>query len=605
MAILERYTKLLSYIGKYRGLSLIMLISVIATTILRVYVPLLLGNAVNEIVGKQSSSAILNISIEIIGVSALSAAFQYGLGYGGQALGQKVIYDLRNKIFVSLQNQSFSFHDRNETGQLMSRATGDVEAVRRLLAFGSSQILGNAFLIVGVVIELFILNVYTGIVVSLTLPVVFYISWKYSQSQAPHWKLAREHYGAINSVLQQNITGMKVVRSFSAENSEISKFDSQNEEYRNDIVNAARIRSFYSPLLVIIINFDALILYLLLGQGVINGSIQVGLLVSAAGLVVFVGPVRFLGQLILFIQNGMAGFDRILEITESKVEIKDSDSAITLDKSKIRGNVRFEDVYFGYQGKRGKVLKGINLEIKSGERVAFLGASGSGKTTAANLVPRFYDVSAGKILLDDVDVRDIKLDSLRSNIGIVSQDIFLFSATIRENISYGKTSASFQEVQNAARISHAEEFIERYPGKYETLVGERGITLSGGQKQRVAIARTIITDPKVLILDDSLSSVDVETEFAIQDALKAVVADRTTIIITQRLSTLRLADRIVVFDRGIIVEEGTHADLLKIGGVYSELYYAQLAPQNPEAEQILVEQGGSSSLETLEGGRES
>jgi ABC-type multidrug transport system fused ATPase/permease subunit len=601
MGMFDRYAKLLTFIAKYRALCLIMLLSVVATTALRVYIPILLGNAVNIIVGKQTLGTVLTISLEIIAVSALSAAFQYGLGYGGQALGQRVIYDLRNKIFVALQNQSFSFHDRNETGQLMSRATGDVEAVRRLLAFGSSQILGNTFLMVGVVVELFFLNLYSGIIVTLTLPLVFYISWKYSQSQAPHWKLAREHYGTINSVLQQNITGMKVVRSFSAEDSEISKFDVQNEKYRDDIVNAARVRSFYSPLLVIIINFDTLLIYLLLGQGIVNGSIQVGLLVSVAGLVaLIVGPVRFLGQLILFVQNGMAGFDRILEITESQVEIVDRSPAIVLDKKNVRGEICFEEVTFGYQGKGGQVLKGVNLKIVPGERVAFLGASGSGKTTAANLVPRFYDVSSGRVLLDGTDVRDIKLESLRSQIGIVSQDIFLFSATIRDNIAYGKSTATLEEVKEAARIAHADEFIERYPEKYDTLVGERGITLSGGQKQRVAIARTILTDPKVLILDDSLSSVDVETEFAIQDALQAVVAKRTTIIITQRLSTLRLADRIVVFDHGMIVEDGTHSELIQLGGVYSELYHAQLAPQSPGSEEILVEQP---VRDTMDGGR--
>ncbi len=382
-----------------------------------------------------------------------------------------------------------------------------------------------------------------------------------------------------------------MVRSFSAEEREISKFDVQNERYRDDIVNAARVRSFYSPLLVIIVNIDTLLLYLVLGQGIVNGSIELGLLVSVAGLVaLLVGPVRFLGQLILFIQNGMAGFDRILEITESQIEIIDRSRATTLDKKDVRGEIRFEDVTFGYQGRGGQVLKGIDLQIHPGERVAFLGASGSGKTTAANLVPRFYDVSSGRVLLVGMVVRDVKLESLRAQIGIVSQDIFLFSATIRENIAYGKADATLEEVKEAARVAHADEFIERYPEKYDTVVGERGITLSGGQKQRVAIARTILTDPKVLILDDSLSSVDVETEFAIQDALQAVVAKRTTIIITQRLSTLHLADRIVVFDQGRIVEDGTHSELLQLGGVYAKLYHAQLAPQSPGSEEILVEQ---------------
>jgi ATP-binding cassette subfamily B protein len=582
---LERYVKLGSYVKKYWVVALLMVVSVTMLTVLRVVVPVLLGDAVTDIVSKKPLTNVLLISVEIIIVSGISSLFQFGLGYGGQALGQKIIYDMRNKIFTAIQNQSFSFHDRNETGQLMARATGDVEAVRRLLAFGSAQLLGNIFLMGGVILSLFFLNFELALVVVLVFPLLLYSSWRFSQTQAPHWRYSREHYGALNSVLQQNITGMRIVRAFSAEKREIDKFEEKNEAYRDDIVKAAAIRSFYTPLLTLIVSLDTGLLYLFGGGQVLAGSMQIGALIAAANLLgLLLGPVRFLGQLILLWQNGMAGFDRILEVTEASVEVKDRPNAVDLDSEDLRGSIKFANVKFGYTKDR-PILKGVSLEINPGEVVAFLGSTGSGKTTVANLIPRFYDVTSGSVLIDGVDVQDVKLKSLRSNIGIVSPDIFLFSATIRENISFGKPDASLEEVVAAAKVARADEFIERFLEKYDTLVGERGITLSGGQKQRVAIARTLITDPKILILDDSLSSVDVETEYAIQDALKAVVGGRTTIIITQRLSTLRLADRIVVFDEGRIVEDGKHETLLQANGAYARLYRAQLAPQEQKVEQ--------------------
>ncbi|MDG6994602.1 MAG: ABC transporter ATP-binding protein [Nitrososphaerota archaeon] len=584
----DRYTKLASYAKKYKALVSVMVVSVVVLTILRVYVPILLGDAVTEIVARNSALTILTISLEIIGISALSSVFQFALGYGGQVLGQKIVYDIRNEIFVSIQNQSFSFHDKNETGQLMARATGDVEAVRRLLAFGSSQILGNIFIMGGVLVSIFILNIEAGLVVALVFPIVFYVAWRYSQSQAPHWRLARRHYGDINSALQQNISGLKIVRAFSAEQVEVNKFEKSNVEYRDDLINAASIRAFYTPLLTLIVTIAVGVVYLVLGNQVLGGAEQIGTLFAAATLIALLaGPVRFLGQLILFIQNGMVGFDRIAEILESNVEIKDAPDAKTLEPSKVVGNIRFEGVKFGYRKDR-LILKGIDLEIKPGERIALLGSTGSGKTTLANLVPRFYDSTEGAVLIDGLNVKEVALKSLRSNIGIVSQDIFLFSATIEDNIAYGKSDATIEEVTAAARVACADEFIERFQERYDTLVGERGVTLSGGQKQRIAIARTIITNPKILILDDSLSSVDVETEYAIQEGLRAVVANRTTIIITQRLSTLSLADRIVVFDKGRIVEQGRHEELLALNGFYTRLYNAQFAPQSVDIPQVLL-----------------
>ncbi len=579
---MEKFRKLARYSRKYWLTLTLMVASAIALSTLNVLVPFLAGSAVEIILTSRSIVGIQTIAVEIVAISAVSAVFQFGLGYGGQYLGQKMIYDMRNDLFVAMQGQSFSFHDRNQTGQLMARATGDVEAVRRLLAFGSSQLIGNILLIIFVAISSFINDYIFGVAIASVLPVLIYISWRFSQTQAPFWKRAREDYGAINSVLQENITGMKVVRSFSAESREISKFDSKNRGYRDDIMAASTIRAFYTPLLTLVVSLLLGLIYLLGGFQVsflgISASSVAGKAVTEGALVVIlIGPIRFLGQLILIFQNGMAGFTRVLEITDASVEIKDRPDAVEL-KEPVHGEIVFRSVNFGYGADR-PVLSDINLRLKPGEVIALLGTSGSGKTTFANLVPRFYDVTQGAVLIDGFDVRDVRLKSLRKNIGIVSQDIFLFSATIRENICYGRPDAPFELVVRASKVARVDEFVERFPEKYDTLVGERGVTLSGGQKQRLAIARALITDPKILIMDDSLSSVDVETEYAIQNSLSAVVSGRTALIITQRLSTLRLTRRIIVFAHGRIVEDGTHADLLALNGAYARLYYSQLAPQ--------------------------
>jgi ABC-type multidrug transport system fused ATPase/permease subunit len=575
--LLEKYLRLLSLAKKHWPIAAVMLVCVTALTGLRVLVPFLTGDAVNDIVARSSVSSVALIAAEIVGVSAVSAAFGFGLSYGGQALGQKLVYDIRNVIFTSIQGQSFSFHDRNETGQLMSRATGDVEAVRRFVAFGLGQLLSNAFLVGGVVVSLFYLDPRLAAIVAAVFPLILIVSWRFSGSQGPFWRLTRRNYGAMNAVLQQNVMGARVVRSFTAEDAEVARFASANQAYRDGIVGSSAVRAFYTPLLSLVISLDVAALYFFGGQEVIAGTVSLGELIAAANLLALLAaPSRFLGQLILIAQNGMAGFERILEVVDAEKEVKDAPDAEPIGA--VQGRVTFEGVRFGY-GKGMEVLKGVDLEIAPGEAVAFVGISGSGKTTMANLVPRFYDVTAGAVKIDGKDVRKVTLRSLRGAVGLVSQDIFLFSATIRENVCYGRPDASQEEVERVCRVARADEFIERLPERYETRVGERGVTLSGGQKQRLAIARTLLTDPRILILDDSLSSVDAGTESAIAEALKEVVKGRTTIIITQRLSTLRLAHRIVVFEGGRVVEQGTHADLLALNGVYARLYDSQYAPQ--------------------------
>ena len=575
--LLEKYLNLWTYVRRHWHIAAVMLVSVSALTGFRVLVPILTGDAVNDIVGSQPISSVLTLAVEIVLVSAVSAAFSFGLSYGGQALGQKIIYDMRNTIFGAIQSQSFSFHDRNETGQLMSRATGDVEAVRRFVAFGSAQLLSNVFLIGGVIVSLLYLNLYFALIVSAVFPAILFLSWRFSVIQGPFWRLTRRNYGDMNAVLQQNVAGERIVRSFTAEDTEVGRFGGANQAYRDGILGSAAVRAVYTPLLSLVVSLDLAALYFLGGGPVIAGTITIGQLVAAANLLALLsGPSRSLGQLVLIAQNGMAGFERILEVVEAESEVKDGPGAVPLER--VEGGILFEKVRFGY-GKGREILKGVDLAVSPGEAVAFVGLSGSGKTTMANLVPRFYDATSGSVKIDGNDVREVTLKSLRASVGLVSQDIFLFSATIRENVTYGRPDASLEDVQRVCRLAQADEFIGRLPDGYETRVGERGITLSGGQKQRIAIARALLTDPGILILDDSLSSVDAGTEYAIGEALKEVVSGRTTIIITQRLATLRLAKRIVVFEGGLVVEQGTHEELLRADGAYARLYRSQYEPQ--------------------------
>lgn len=541
----------------------------------RLLVPTLINILTVDITSKASLGTILFYSLAIIGVTAISGIGQFTYSYLTQFTGNKVVYDIRQDLFKSIQFKSYAFYDRNQVGDLIARATGDVEAVRRFVTQSMGSLLFTIALMAGVVVELIQLNPLLLLPGFGLMPLVAIAGYLFDRQQSPNWKLVREQYAVMNTVLEENLTGLRVVRAFTRDDYEIEKFDQVNKKYYYTNVAVAKTRAFFIPLMPLLIGLNIAVLFYFGGVEVMNGSVSIGDLVEAYSILVIITPnARFLGLTLSQALNAGWGLDRIFATIDTVPDIQDSPNAVELKD--VRGEIVFENVSFAYERDKS-LLKNVNIVIRAGETLAVVGKTGSGKTTFANLIPRFYDVSSGKITIDGVDVRDVKIQSLRKTIGMVSQETFLFSRSIKENIAFGVRDATIEDIVRCAKVANADEFIRVFPKGYDTVVGERGNTLSGGQKQRIAIARALLVDPRILIFDDSTSSVDVGTEHEIQDAMGRMVARRTTILITQRLSTVNLADRVAVFDRGELAELGTHDELMAKNGVYAQIFKAQFA----------------------------
>ncbi len=509
-------------------------------------------------------------SLAIIGVTAISAAGQYMYSYLTQYTGNKVIYDIRHDLFSSIQEKSFAYYDKNQVGDLIARATGDVEAVRRFVTQSMGQLLFTIALLGGVAIELVELNPKLLLPGLGLMPLVVLTGYLFDRQQSPNWKQVRDQYGIMNIELEEKLVGLRVVRAFTREDYEVKKFDDINKKYYYTNIAVARTRALFIPLMPLLVGLNIATLIYFGGVEVMNGSVSLGDLVEAVSILVIITPnARFLGLTLSQALNAAWGLERIFNTIDASADIKDKPGAIDL-KNAV-GEIGFENVSFAYDNAR-PLLKNLNLIIHAGETIAIVGRTGSGKTTVANLIPRFYDVSSGRITIDGIDIRDIKIQSLRKLIGMVSQDTFLFSRSIKENIAFGVRGATMDDIVKCAKIAHADDFIMSFPKGYDTIVGERGSTLSGGQKQRIAIARALLVNPRILIFDESTSSVDVQTEHEIQEAMKSLLANRTTLLITQRLSTVRLADRIAVFDGGELVEIGTNDELLRKNGIYAQIF---------------------------------
>jgi ABC-type multidrug transport system fused ATPase/permease subunit len=567
-------------------MSLGTLVSTILSTAFALIIPWLLAWVVDVGVGSGQSSTLLLAGGAVLVASGLRGLFAYWQGYLSQAVSVLVAYDLRNRIYNHLQRLSFSYHDEAETGQLMSRLTADIEGVRNALPLGFLRAIVAVLTFGAVSIILAWLDWQLAIVTMLCVPVLIVLGWQVGKRLRPLWAATQRETGALGTVMQESLSGRRVVMSFVREDFEIAKYETKNREVRDLTLAAMRLSAWNQPLMVLALNIVTILVLWVGGAAVIRQHLTLGMLVAVIQYALLLGtPVRTFGFMITWLMRGVASGERLFEVLDTEPVIVDEPGAIALDK--VAGSVRFERVTFRY-GNGPLVLTDINITAEPGTVIALLGATGAGKSTILQLLPRFYDVTGGRILVDGLDIRDVKQETLRRNIGFVLQDVFLFNATVRDNIAFGMPSATDEQIIAAAKVARLHDFISTLPDGYQTWVGERGVTLSGGQKQRMAIARTILLDPRILVLDDSTSSVDMETEYLIQEALEALMHDRTTFVVASRLRTIKSADQIVVLDKGRIVERGNHLSLLAAGGIYRKLYDAQLRDQEEFEEQMLA-----------------
>jgi len=534
----------------------------------------------------------------IIVAAIVRGVFGYGQTYLGEWLSQRVAYDIRNKIYDRLQQLSYAYHDQQQTGQLMSRATQDVEAVRWFISMGTLRGFYVLLLMAGVLILMFASSWQLTLVVWAFLPFIAWRSTVMALTLRPIWTRIQEGLARLATVLQEALTGARVVKAFGREDYEQEKFGREAEILFNDSFESSRVQAVNGPAMSGLWLAATAATLLVGGRQIINGSLDIGELTAfLLYLQMLQMPVRSLGWIIMITSRAQSAGQRIFDIIDAESAVKEKPDAAGLQGAE--GRVRFEGVSFSYDA-ISPVLREIDIEAKPGQVVALMGPTGSGKTTVVNLMPRFYDVTAGSITIDGVDIRDATLASLRRLIGTVQQDVFLFSATIRDNIAYGAVGATQEQVEEAAKAAHIHEFIASMPDGYDTWVGERGITLSGGQKQRIAIARTLLMDPRILILDDSTASVDTQTEYLIQQTLGRLMEGRTTFVIAQRLRTVKMADQILVLQDGRIVERGRHSELLRKNGIYRQIYDLELRDQEaalhqaePAPERVTATAAGS------------
>ena len=518
---------------------------------------------------------LINALILIVIFAALRGVFSFLQAYWAEKNSQAVAYDIRNELYSKIQNLSFSYHDKNQTGQLMVRATDDVEKVRLFIGQGLLQLVGAIILLTGTVIILFSTNVTLAWTSMPILPIAFALFVFFGIISQPLFAQVQQKLSALNTILQENLAGVKVIKAFTREKEQQKKFHKAADDTMNQQIHVARLFTFLFPLIFMVANLGQAAILYVGGEQIITGLLTLGEWQEFSLYLIYLFfPIAQFGFIITQLGQASASAERIFEILDARNDIVDKPDAMTLPD--VTGTVKFENVTFRYFGGGDPVLKNVSFTANPGETIALLGATGSGKTTIINLLPRFYDPSEGKITIDDHDLRDVKLESLRSKIGIVLQETTLFSGSIRDNIAFGKPDASQAEIESAAKAAAAHDFIVSFPDGYDTHVGERGATLSGGQKQRVAIARALLLNPRILILDDSTSSVDLNTEAQIQSALETLMQGRTSFVIAQRISTVINADKILVLDKGEIVAEGKHHDLMEYSAIYAEIYNSQI-----------------------------
>ncbi|OME94909.1 MULTISPECIES: ABC transporter ATP-binding protein [Paenibacillus] len=564
--------KFFSYYRPYKGLFILDFTCAVIAGLLELAFPLAVSKFIDDLLPSQDWPLILIACIVLLSIYALNTALQYIVTYWGHMLGINIETDMREKMFSHIQKLSFRFFDNNKTGHLMGRITNDLNDVGEVAHHGPEDVFIAVMTLLGSFSLMAYINLELALLTFIIVPLMAWLIIKFGSRMTTTYRQLFRNVGNFNARIEDNVGGIRVVQSFANEEHENKLFQEENKQFRATKLLAYKTMAKSSSISYMLMRLITVFVMICGAWFFIQGKIEMGefmafLLLSN----IFFRPIEKINAVIESYPKGIAGFKRYLEIMDTDPEIADVPDAVSL--SSVRGDIRFEGVTFGYEPSR-TILNNIHLTIRAGETVAFVGPSGAGKTTICSLLPRFYDVDQGKITVDGIDIRNIKLQNLRKHIGIVQQDVFLFSGTIRDNIAYGDLHATDQQIWEAARRASLDELIRSLPDGMETVIGERGVKLSGGQKQRLSIARMFLKNPPILILDEATSALDTETEAQIQKSLAELSVGRTTLVIAHRLTTIQSADRIIVVNSDGIAEQGTHQELIHSGGVYSRLHQA-------------------------------
>ncbi|WP_421384343.1 ABC transporter ATP-binding protein [Bacillus salacetis] len=575
---METFKKLKQFYWPYKKFFFTSILFLIVVTGITVVYPIILQLTIDNVILQKEFSWVPYLAIGFILIMVVKGVATFIHQYNGDMFGITSVYRLRNELYEKLQYLPFRYYDNAKTGDLMSRLTADVEAFRFFLSFGISELIRFVLLVTISFGVMFYYSPSLTFVTLSTLPFLAVAVYKFDKAVHPAFRGIRKSFGKLNTNVQENISGINTVKSLSREDFQINKFNDSNSDYKDKYLLTSDVWAKYFPLMEFLGNVSVVLLLSYGGYLVINGSLNPGELVAFYSLLWYIiWPIMNLGFVINQFSQSKASGERLLEILEANEDVSDKEGA--LEVNRLRGEVEFKDVELKYTEDDDEALDGISFKAEPGKVIGLIGATGSGKTSITNLITRFYEPTSGEVLIDGKPVEDYSLKSLRRNIGFVLQESFLFSSTIKTNISYGRPDATMDEIIDAAKRAQAHDFIEELEDGYDTRLGERGLGLSGGQKQRIAIARAICTDPSILILDDATSAVDMETEFKIQKAFKEVMADRTTFIIAHRISALKHADEILVLENGKIVERGVHDFLMKNNGLYQRIYDIQYKDQ--------------------------